>query len=132
MIPSLSDILISAQTAVSDVILGSPDSCSLYNVTYTSDGTGGTSSSDGLVVASGVKGIYYEASFKTSQIAGGMFADITHELYLEVTSATRAIKPNYAIVFAARGTMPQLRFENPVILEETFGTLVYLGAQLKK
>lgn len=132
MNPSLSDLLTSATTAVEDVIQGSPDSCSLYNVTYASDGSGGTTEVDGTAVASGVKCIYYEKSHRSDQVTGGRLSHVTHELFLIASPTTRGIKDNYALVVSARGNMPQLRFVQPVLLEETFGPLVHVGAMLKK
>lgn len=132
MNPTLADVLTSATTAVEDVMQGAPDTCSLYDVTFANDGTGGTTKSDGSAVASGVKCIYNEKSHSSFQLAGTRLSHVTHELFLLATSATRAIKPNYAIVVGARGDMPQLRFEQPVLLEETFGPLVHVGAKLTK
>jgi hypothetical protein len=107
------------------------DRCNVYNVTYTNDSAGGTTAADGTAVASNVPCLLEEKIFHSGQVGGGAISNITHKLYLIASSTTRAIKPNYAIVVAARSDNPARRFESPVILEETLGPLVVLGAMLK-
>src|SRR5262245_56261849 len=97
--------------------VGLIDRASLYNVTFPSDGTGGTTKSDGTAIASDVPCLYEQGGHSSTQVAGGTLAHVTHRLYLIASSATRAIKTNYAIVVEARDDMPELRFEQPVILE---------------
>jgi len=107
------------------------DRCNVYNVTYTNDGTGGNTATDGTAVATNVPCLLEEKLFKSGQLAGGAVSEITHKLFLIASSTTRAIKPNYVIVVAARSDNPSRRFVNPVLLEETLGPLVVLGATLK-
>jgi hypothetical protein len=112
-------------------LVGLIDRCSIYNVTYPVNNDGGTTQTDGSAVASNVPCLVEEKIYGSSQLAGGQVASITHRLYLIASAATRVIKPNYAIVVAARSDNPSRRFEQPVLLEETLGPLVVIGATLK-
>ena len=128
-----SALLASARTLIESAPddAGLIDRCSVYNVTYTGDGTGGSGASDGAPVATNVPCLIEEKIYHSGQVGGGGMAAITHRLYLIASSTTRGIKPNYAIVVAARSDNPARRFEQPIILEETLGPLVVLGATLK-
>lgn len=107
------------------------DRCSVYNVTYSANNDGGTTQVDGSPVASNVPCLIEEKGYNSSQLAGGQTSNITHKLFLIASATTRVIKPNYAIVIAARSDNPSRRFEQPVLLEETLGPLVVVGATLK-
>src|SRR5262245_64284949 len=85
--------------------VGLIDRASLYNVTFPSDGTGGTTQSDGTAMASDVPCLYEQGGYSSTQIAGGMLAHVTHRLFLLASAETRAIKSNYAIVVEARDDM---------------------------
>lgn len=126
------DLLASARS----LIEGDPNSAGLIdrftvvNRTYADDGQGGQTPSD-ATVASNVPGLYEDADYSTSQVAGGHFAHVTHELFLIASAATRVMKPTYLITKAARDDDPAKTFEQPVLLEETFGPLVHVGAKLR-
>jgi hypothetical protein len=111
--------------------VGLIDRCSIYNVTFTNNGDGGTTQVDGTAVVSNVPCLIEKQKYNSSQLAGGQYSEITHKLYLIASTTTRVIKPNYAIVVAARSDNPSRRFEQPVLLEETLGPLVVIGATLK-
>jgi hypothetical protein len=119
------------------LIQGDPDSaglidrCNVYNVTFTANNDGGATQVDGSPVASSVPCLIEKQTFNSSQLAGGQVSNVTHRLYLIASATTRVIKPNYAIVVAARSDNPSRRFEQPVLLEETLGPLVVVGATLK-
>jgi hypothetical protein len=130
--PTLTELLGSARTAAQALIAESPDRCSIYNRTYTSDSAGGTTPVDGSPVASNVPIIYTERTYSSSQIAGGSQSHVTHDLFLLPSAAAVAVKPNYVIVVAARNLTGVLTFEQPVLIDDTFDILVHIGAMLKK
>lgn len=78
-------------------------------------------------IATNVPLLYEER--RRGTITEERLAHVTHELFLIASSVSRAITPIYKIVVAARGDTPQIIFERPVLLEETFGPLVHLGAK---
>lgn len=110
--------------------VGLIDRCSVIGRTEANDGFGGITSTDSTL-ASDVPCMYEERSSSTVQVAGGPLSYITHELFLIPSSVTRAIKPDYKIVVAARDDMPERTFEQPILMEDTFGPTVHLGAMLK-
>ena len=128
--PTLTDYYASAKTAFEALITESPDRCTVYNRTYANDNAGGTTATD-TAVASSIPVIYSEFRFRTGMIVGGSLAEVTHKLRLKDSAATKAIKPNYVIVVAARDNNPARTFENPIVIEETMNVGVVLAATLK-
>jgi hypothetical protein len=107
------------------------DRFSIYNVTYPVNNDGGTTQTDGSAVASNVPGLIEAVREGAITLAGGQIVQVSHKIYLIASATTRVIKPNYALVSAARSDSPSRRFEQPVLLEETLGPLVVVGATLK-
>ena len=128
--PTLSELLTTATTTAAALIAESPDRCSIVTRTESSDGRGGTTISE-TTAGSSIPVIYQEMSSSTAQTAGQAMSHVTHELFLLSSSAARTIAPSSKIVVAARGSIPELTFEQPVRLEETFSPLVHIGAMLK-
>ena len=125
-----------ALAAVRSLIESDPDSvgmidrCSVITRTESNDGFGGTTITESTL-ASAVPCLYEERSSSTVQVSGGPLSYITHEIFMVASSVTRAIKPDYKIVVAVRDDMPERTFEQPVLMEDTFGPTVHLGAMLK-
>jgi hypothetical protein len=119
------------------LIEGDPDSAglidrfSIYNVTYPVSNDGGTTQTDGSPVASNVPGLIEAVRGGSITLAGGQVIEVSHKIFLIASATTRVVKPNYALVSAARSDSPSRRFEQPVLLEETLGPLVVIGATLK-
>src|ERR1051325_8553702 len=114
------DTLASATALYESFMSEAPDTCTVYNRTYSGDGTGGTTKADG-VVATGIPIVYEEFRFNSGMVAGGALANVTHKIFLKDTAVNRAIKPNYVIVVPARGNNLARTFENPIALDETMG-----------
>lgn len=112
--------------------IGFIDRATVYGKTETGpDGWGGTTETT-PAVASNVKCLYEEDSSSTAQVAGGPSSYITHKLYLIASSAVRNIASDYKIVIAARGDMPSMAFEQPIVLDSSFDPIVVVGAKVKK
>lgn len=118
------------------LIEGSPtsvgllDTCDVINRTSTGGSSGGMTISE-TTIASDVPCLYEERIYSNSVLSAQQTQTfVTHDLYLISSAATRAIQPDYKIVVAPRGNIPELTFENPVRLDETLGPLVHLGARL--
>lgn len=112
--------------------VGFIDRATIYGKTETGpDGWGGTTDT-APAVASNVKCLYEDDSDSTSQVAGGPLSYVTHKIYLIASSAVRNIASDYKIVIAARGDMPSLTFEQPVVIDSTFNPIVVVGAKVKK
>lgn len=111
--------------------VGLIDRCNVINRTYTTNGDGGTTADDTDVVASDVPCLIERRTHRSAQLAGGQVSNVDHDLYLIASTATRGIKPNYVLEVAERDDSPAREFEQPVILEETMGPLVVIGATLK-
>ena len=106
------------------------DRCNVINRTYAPDNTGGSTLTD-TTVASSIPCLIEKRTFRSTQLAGGQISNIDHDLYMIASSVTRNIKPSYIINVLARGDNPARTFEQPVLLEETLGPLVVVGATLK-
>lgn len=125
MNPTLSDRLTQAYAIVEDVLEGSPDRCSVVDQAVINEtGTSGTKLSP-VTLASDLAVIYEK---RTAQSEGPL-AHVTHDLFIKATAVTRVITPKQKVVVAAREDIPQIVFEKPVLLEETLGPLVHLGAR---
>jgi hypothetical protein len=127
----VTDTFTDARAAFEALLIQSPDTCSIYNRTFTQNGDGGTTSVDGTAVATAVPIIYFEKKYALGMVAGGDMSPVTHELYLKATAINQAIATNYVIVVNARDNKSALRFEHPISLQETMGVGVVLGATLK-
>jgi hypothetical protein len=110
--------------------VGLIDRCNVINRTYTPDNSGGSTITD-TAVASNVPCLIERRTFRSAQLAGGQVSNVDHDLYIIASAATRGIKPSYVINVLARSDNPARTFEQPVVLEETLGPLVVVGATLK-
>lgn len=125
-------LLASARSLIQDDpdAVGLIDRCNVINRTYTPDNSGGSTITD-TSVASNVPCLIERRSHRSTQLAGGQISNVDHDLYIIASAATRGIKPSYVINVLARSDNPARTFEQPVILEETLGPLVVVGATLK-
>lgn len=129
--PTLTGFYASAEEAYRALVLESPDRCSIYSVTYPVDTTGYTTQTDGAALVTNLPLFYEESTDTAGQLVGGTMAEVTHRLYFADSAITRAIKPNYVIVVAARDNNPARRFENPIILEGSMEVGVTVAATIK-
>jgi len=119
------------------LIEGNPDAhglldrCNLISRTEVADGFGGTTVTE-TTTASNVPLLYEDKTYGNSQVGGQSLEHVTHDLFLTVSAATRAIASHYKIVVLARDSVAQFTFEQPVQLGETLGPLVHLGAAKKE
>ncbi len=128
---SLADTITSAASIAARVALQTfPDLCTVYSVTSTPDGFGGTSET--LVSAiDDVQCFYEPLSQREQQIAGAQIPLYTHRVMMPATPETLAIKPSYRIVIAERGDTPELTFENPLPETGSFTPLMKVMATVR-
>jgi hypothetical protein len=129
--PTLTEFYASAEAAYESVLLESPDRCSIYDVDYVVDASGGTTPTDGVALVSNLPVLYEETTDQAGQLVGGALSEVTHRLYFADSATTRGIKPNYAIVVASRSNNPERRFEHPIILEGSMEVGVTVAATIK-
>ena len=108
-----------------------PDVCDVFNVTNTTDAFG----EPVPVITTVVSGVPCKSQAMGSSeqiIAEGEQTTLSHKLKMGITPSTVMIKPNYRIVMAANGDVPEQTFENPTSLIDSFSPFMVLAANLRQ
>lgn len=106
------------------------DLCSLVTRSSTPDGFGGTSDAP-TTIASDLR-CFIEAFKSPMQVTvgGAQLTSLTHKVTIEATALSKAIRPDYEIVVAARNDKGELIFRQPVTLDGSYTPLVEVAAVL--
>jgi len=105
------------------------DTCSLIKPTFTDGGASGDTLTQ-ATVASNVPCFYKPAGRNSPLVVGGQAYIASHQFTLPATTEVLAITPEYKLTVQARGSNPQMIFEQPVIVQNSFTALVKVAATL--
>lgn len=105
------------------------DLCDLTKPTLT-DGGGSGDTLTQSTAASNVPCFYKPSGRNSPLVVGGHAYIASHQFTLPATTEVLAITPEYRITVQARGSNPQMIFEQPVIVQNSFMALVKVAATL--
>jgi hypothetical protein len=107
------------------------DLCTIVDISSTPDGFGGHAQTR-TNLATGVPCIIESRAMMEAAVSAGTIASLVRtKIYMQVTSITQAIRPDYEIVVAARDGKAALTFEDPRRLDQSYEVLVTVSAKLR-
>lgn len=105
------------------------DTCTIKLITPSSDDFGGSTDSE-TTVASNIPCDYESLGPQQVIVGGKVVTGRTHKIKLPFTASTAGILPKHKIVVAAQGVMPELTFNDPIILPGSLGPFLEVAATL--
>ena len=120
-------VLIAQAMALAEPFL--KDRCTIQGSSEVKDGSGGFTE-PWHDIESNIPGLFEAVDDDESVVAQAPRGIVRQTLYLKVTTATKLIEPSQRIVVAPRDGKPQMIFEQPKRLDETYEALITVAATL--